>query len=187
MKRRFRKKYRVDTWRAPWWDYRDPGLYFITICTRKRYPFFGEISNARMHLSPVGQILDDEWNRTAFVRPNVRLDEAVIMPNHFHGLLEILYPWPAYDPPEIAEPHRRVRLTPGSLGAIVGQIKSQTTKRAWAAGFSGFGWQERYHDRIVRATEIDRIRRYIRNNPARWEHDRFFAAHAATGPRPETP
>lgn len=181
MKRRFRNKYRVDTWRAPWWDYRDPGLYFITICTRSRYPFFGEISGGRAHLSSVGHILDDEWQRTAYVRPNVRLDDFVIMPNHFHGILEILFPWPPYAPPRHENGQGKPRLPPGSLGAIVGQIKSQTTKRAFAGGFADFGWQDRYHDRIVRSTDnIDRIRRYIRNNPIRWEHDRFF-------PRTPTP
>jgi len=64
-------------------------------------------------------------------------------------------------------------LTAGSLGAIVGQIKSVCTKRIWAAGYTDFGWQSRFYDRIVRdEMALERAREYIRNNPLKWERDR---------------
>jgi putative transposase len=37
------------------------------------------------------------------------------------------------------------------------------------------GWQERYHDHIVRnQAEFDRIYNYITNNTANWKNDKFF-------------
>jgi len=58
------------------------------------------------------------------------------------------------------------RLQPDSLGSIICQYKSITTKRIRAAGHPQFAWQSRYHDRIIRDDpELERIRRYIRKNP----------------------
>jgi hypothetical protein len=35
-----------------------------------------------------------------------------------------------------------------------------------------FGWQSRFHDRIIRnEKELNNIRQYIDNNPAKWEFD----------------
>lgn len=173
MTRLFKNRYRVDTWRAPWWNYRDPGWYFVTVCTYLRVPWFGDVAGDRMRLNEIGRIVDDEWHRTSFVRPNVYLDAFVVMPNHWHGLLEIRYPWPPLSEPEAVDTPA-ARLWPGSLGAIVGQIKSMATKRIRASGETGFAWQTRFYDRILRATDhLDRVRAYIRNNPRHWRRDRF--------------
>ncbi|MHC0065598.1 transposase [Nostoc sp. UIC 10890] len=38
--------------------------------------------------------------------------------------------------------------------------------------YEGFGWQERFHDNIIRNEfALDRIRKYIINNPINWERD----------------
>ncbi|MDA8948157.1 hypothetical protein N9H57_03365 [Flavobacteriaceae bacterium] len=55
MTRKFKNKYRVDTVRAKWWDYTNNGSYFITICTKDRQHFFGEISDAKMELNEIGK------------------------------------------------------------------------------------------------------------------------------------
>jgi len=60
---------------------------------------------------------------------------------------------------------------PGSLGAIVRSFKSATTKRIneirQTPGESV--WQRNYYDRIIRNDgELERARRYVRLNPARW-------------------
>jgi putative transposase len=58
------------------------------------------------------------------------------------------------------------RLQPDSLGSIICQYKSVTTKRIRAVGHRQFAWQSRYHDHIIRnGPELERIRRYIRENP----------------------
>ncbi|MEM1117855.1 MAG: hypothetical protein AAGJ11_15190 [Bacteroidota bacterium] len=65
------------------------GLYFITICTRRRQPLFGEVLAGQMVLSALGAIARDEWRRTEAVRPTVRLDAFVVMPDHVHLLFGI--------------------------------------------------------------------------------------------------
>lgn len=64
-------------------------------------------------------------------------------------------------------------MDPGSLGSVIGQIKSICTKRIRAAGFGDFGWQERFYDEIIRDERaLNRIRQYMLDNPANWEKDR---------------
>ena len=40
---KFKNKYRIASARLQSWDYGDDGAYFITICTKNREHFFGEI------------------------------------------------------------------------------------------------------------------------------------------------
>lgn len=61
----------------------------MTIVTHKRQLLFGDILNGDMTLNDVGQIVKAEWLRAPEIRPNVTLDEYVIMPNHIHGIIII--------------------------------------------------------------------------------------------------
>lgn len=87
---KFNNKYRIESARAPWWDYANAGAYFITICTRHRIHYFGEISNGTMQLSHVGILADVFWYEIPQHSKNVELGAFVVMPNHIHGIL-ILY------------------------------------------------------------------------------------------------
>ncbi|MBI4771133.1 MAG: transposase, partial [Chloroflexi bacterium] len=71
------------------YDYASPGAYFVTLCTWQRECLFGEIVNGEMRSGPLGQIVAVEWARTGVVRPNVTVDDFVVMPNHVHGILFI--------------------------------------------------------------------------------------------------
>jgi putative transposase len=177
----FRQRYRIDSARVPGWDYAQPAAYFITVCTHGRIPWFGTIRHGRMGLSDIGWIVDDEWKRTAVIRPYVSLDAHVVMPNHFHGIIRI----GCRDETGIVETPRRgvstarpsdesrAQWKPHSLGSIINQFKSVCTKRIRNAGHPDFAWQPRFHDHIIRdAAALDRIRHYIQINPAAWERDR---------------
>jgi len=60
-------------------------------------------------------------------------------------------------------------IKPNSLGSIIGQFKSVCTKRIRAINNYQFEWQSGYYDHIVRnESDLNRIREYIRNNPAIW-------------------
>ena len=177
--------YRVPSARKPGRDYTS-GSYFITICTHERVPWFGAIRDGRVGLSRAGEIVADEWRMTGIIRPYVTLDEWVIMPNHFHGIVMIrswdVFPCvnvetsrgdvstPTYETTPIdALSPLTPRLRPRSLGAIVNQFKSVCTKRIRANGFPDFKWQPGYHDRIIRdADAMESVRAYIKNNPAKW-------------------
>ena len=69
------------------YDYSQAGWYFITICTQDMLHLFGEISNGKMILNEMGQVVADCWLDLPNHYQNVVLDEFVIMPNHFHGIV----------------------------------------------------------------------------------------------------
>ena len=75
--------------RLPGYDYSQNGSYFITICTRNRECLFGKIADGIMPLNDAGQTVSEEWTKTAAIRNEIELDEWVVMPNHFHGILVV--------------------------------------------------------------------------------------------------
>ena len=85
MGEKLKNKYRIKSNRADWWDYRNAGGYFITICTKNRFYYFGEIKNGEMNLSEVGKVVEEEWQKTLIVRKdmNLLLEEFIVMPSHW--------------------------------------------------------------------------------------------------------
>lgn len=69
-------------------DYTKPGAYFVTICTYQRDEIFGEVIKGEMKLSALGEIVRQEWFRSAEIRKEIQLfdDEFTVMPNHLHGI-----------------------------------------------------------------------------------------------------
>ncbi|MBI3740729.1 MAG: transposase [Chloroflexi bacterium] len=164
----FKNKYRIESTRLKGWDYSSPGLYFVTVCAQNRECFFGDVVNGEMDLSPIGDIVADEW---------------IVMPNHIHGIIVITDAPVQTAPRNTVETFRRnvsttnatnpSRLKPRSIGAIIGQIKSICTKRIQAEGFKGFDWQKRFWDEIIwNERALNAVRTYIINNPANWEKDK---------------
>jgi putative transposase len=174
------------------YDYAAPGSYFVTIDTHRMKCLFGKIVNGVMRLNDYGEIARAEWLKTASIRPEIVLDEFQIMPNHIHAIVMIM----DYD--DFAGATRRVapttpadhpaatinrRVTPTdksttlvsrSIGAIMAQYKSIVSKRINRIRRTPGAklWQRNYHDHIIRNDgELSRIRKYIRDNPMRWELD----------------
>ena len=157
--------------RLPGYDYTQPGTYFLTLCTQNRECVFDEVREGEMHLNPAGEIVKEEWLNTARVRPHITLDAFVVTPNHIHGIIMMGKP--------LVGATRRVAPTrgpvSGSVGAIIGQFKSITTKRLSALKnpFEGAIWQRNYYEHIVRHEDaLRRIRGYIFLNPQKWKKDR---------------
>jgi putative transposase len=171
----YKNRYRVESTRLSHWDYSSPAWYFVTICTRDRRTHFGEIIADTVRLSSIGRIVDEEWRKTADIRPNVDLDEFVVMPNHIHGIV-VIKPPANGEGPRVETPRRGVSTTPrlqrASLGSIIGQFKIACTKSIRASGFRNFAWQPRFHDHIIRGGRaLDAVRQYIVDNPAKWALD----------------
>ena len=59
---KFKNKYRITSARASWLDYGWNGAYFITICTKKRRHYFGEIVDGEMVLSEIGHFANSCWD-----------------------------------------------------------------------------------------------------------------------------
>ena len=139
--------------------------------------WFGEVVDGTMQLWPVGQIVADEWKKTEQIRPNVTIDQWIIMPNHLHGIVVI-------HEPAIVETHCDASLPPpnkqnkfgpqrNNLASIIRGFKSTSTRRIHMAGCPEFAWQPRYYDHIIRNEKsFNKIREYIANNVLQWEFDR---------------
>ncbi len=84
MSDKFRNRYRIPSTRLPNWDYSDNGYYFITICTKDKEDFFGEIVNNKIILSEIGVITQKCWLEISNHFPFVELDEFMIMQNNLH-------------------------------------------------------------------------------------------------------
>ena len=89
MKPRTLRYHRRST-RLKGYDYSSPGFYFITICTKNRQCIFGEVCKEKMVLNEAGNFTSDCWNAIPNHYPNVKLHAFQIMPNHLHGILEIV-------------------------------------------------------------------------------------------------
>ena len=148
-------------------DYSSAGTYFVTIVAWRREMLFGEIVDGETVSNEWGDIVREEWERTAIVRPNVELGTYIVMPNHLHGIL-IFH--------EHVGATRRVAptLKRNSLGAVIGQFKSIVTKRInHLQNVAGRPiWQRNYYEHVIRNDrEWDNIHRYIDSNPAMWVED----------------
>jgi REP-associated tyrosine transposase len=71
------------------YDYSRSGLYFITICAQDRLCLFGEIKNGAMILNDAGKMMNKWWHELKHKYQNIKLHEQIVMPNHFHGIIEI--------------------------------------------------------------------------------------------------
>jgi putative transposase len=92
MQKKFQNKYRGQSTRLQTWDYSSEGSYFITICTKYNQHFFGKVVNGEMELSEIGKVVNDEWIKSIAMRPEmeIELGEFVVMPNHFHAIINIV-------------------------------------------------------------------------------------------------
>jgi putative transposase len=154
-------------------DYSRTGAYFVTIVTYARESLFGSVLDAEVLLNDAGRMVYATWAETRSVRPNVALDEFVLMPNHLHGILVINESLASIRPAGLVAAAAHGPMS-GSLGAIVGQFKALTTKRLNAMRRSpGIRvWQRNYYEHVVRDdTDLERLRAYIAANPARWSED----------------
>lgn len=71
------------------YDYSQAGLYYITICCQDRACLFGEIMDRKMILNDAGKMMETQWLNLTTRFPKIILHDFIIMPNHFHAILEI--------------------------------------------------------------------------------------------------
>jgi putative transposase len=159
-------------------DYRQEGAYFITICTHNRKCWLAEIIDHEVRLNNLGKVIESEWLQTAILRPYVALDAYVVMPNHFHGIFSLKGQERATQRVAPTKDQPSQGLKPASVGSIIGQFKSQVTKRiirVKGPTKEPF-WQRNYYEHVIRdEDDLNRIREYIQNNPIRWLEDEYYS------------
>ena len=156
--------------RATWIDYNE-GLYFITVCTKERKHYLGEIRDSEMILSIIGGFLDNELKNVSLHHSNINIIQYIIMPNHFHLIIELVGIRCAVS--ENLEKNN-ITKTRTLLSSYIGSLKSAVTKYAHECGFE-FAWQSRYHDHKIRdVKDGNNISSYIENNVYNWQSDCFY-------------
>lgn len=173
------------------YDYSQNGAYFITLCTQDRKPIFGKIVNGEMQLSPFGIIVRDEWLKTAEMRKNIEMDEFIVMPNHFHGIIVIddrdwdnnrtgtLQRAPTEKAPTI---EKFGKPTSNTIPTIIRGFKAAVTKQINTIQINAGVynkperiWQKNYYEHVIRnETSLNKIREYIMSNPLNWKEDDLF-------------
>lgn len=70
------------------YDYSQKGLYFVTMVVKNRACLFGEIINREMILNDAGAMIDKWYNELENKYPDIKCQEHIVMPNHFHCIIE---------------------------------------------------------------------------------------------------
>jgi len=146
------------------YDYSQVGAYFVTVCVQNRKCLLGDILKDEMRLNDAGRMVERWWVELGNKFPSFELDEYVVMPNHFHGIIIIVGADLCVRPiPEIVQWFKTM-----TTNEYIRSVKSL----GWIP-FNARLWQRNYYERVIRnEEEMCRIRQYIADNPAQWTHDR---------------
>jgi len=173
------------------YDYSQQGLYFITICTQDRLPLFGQIKNRQMIFNDAGVMVKTVLNEIPVYYHGFDVHDFVVMPNHFHGIIEIVRNPKSVGAGPCACPNNVWRQIKGqpqgvaptmSLFDIVHRFKTLTTKRytdgvnnnEWLR-FNKKLWQRNYYEHIIRDEKLyNELSEYIINNPTNWQEDKYY-------------
>jgi len=162
------------------YDYSLPGGYFITICTKNKECFFGDIKNKKTEYSKIGEMANKFWLEIKNLHNFIILDKWIIMPNHVHGIIFIKNDNTDFSrlPNTVGTRQWHVptvfgELPKRSISSIINHYKGILKKWCNKNGYDDFYWQPLFHDRIIRdELELNRKRQYILENPVRWWRDR---------------
>ena len=150
------------------YDYSTPGLYFLTVCVKSREYLLGKIVGCgdfdapKMILSEYGVILDKYINLMNSKYSHIKIEKYVIMPNHFHLILNIKdYKIGAS---ETAAPYNN------ETSKFISLLKRYCNKE-----YGENIWQSSCNDHIIRGEkDYKKIWEYIDSNVLRWENDCFY-------------
>jgi putative transposase len=118
-------------------------------------------------------IVEREWLKTFEKRPDVIIDEYVIMPNHLHGIVIINNPVGAYS----HTPLRPIFKSPSrTLGAIIRGFKASSTLKINIYRNTPRlpVWQRNFYEHVIRNdNDLYDVRKYIQENPTTWDDDKY--------------
>jgi REP element-mobilizing transposase RayT len=136
-------------------DYSQTEAYFITTNVQDPNHLLCTITNDLIELTDIGTVVNDEWSGLPDHYPQVEIDEFVIMPDHFQGII-ILH--------ESQKPY--------SVSEVVRNFKTYSAKKINSLkGRTGLRfWQRNYYEHVVRDDmDLNRICQYIQENPLKWQ------------------
>ncbi|MDA3818253.1 MAG: hypothetical protein PF486_12800 [Prolixibacteraceae bacterium] len=185
------------------YDYSRAGMYYITICVQNRLHLFGAVNNGKMLLNDAGRMIEKWYYKLENKYPDKKCHDMVIMPNHFHCIVENIMKndemgnacyCDAHMDAHVGtslrgRPLRDMQSKYGAdnqkynatIGNAMDWFKTMTTNE-YIRGVKQFGWQRfdkklwqrNYYEHIIRNDHsFERISKYIQNNPSEWGNDKF--------------
>lgn len=142
------------------YDYSQSGLYFVTVCVKGRECLLGDVVDGVMVLNDYGQVVENAWFDLPNHVSNINLHEFCVMPNHIHGIIEIVD-----------------NSSSVPLSEIVRQFKTFSARRInLLRDIQNNGlWQRNYYEHIIRSIDsYNKISSYILSNPLNWGDDKFY-------------
>lgn len=173
-------KHHRQSIRLKGYDYSQAGAYFVTICTQNRECLFGDIVGGAMRLNDAGQMIRAVWHQIPDHFLNADIDEFIVMPNHFHGIIVINNAGAQFIAPCDRHPTNQnnkegaINHAPTAVGEIVRAFKARCTHAInQIQNTPGHPvWQRNYYEHVIRSEEgMNRIRQYISENPMGWSED----------------
>ena len=185
--------------RNPNIDY-ERGWFSVTVQVAHNKSVFGAVVGEACELNALGLAVREAWLSHPVHTPGLRIDEFVVMPNHFHAVVNLVGPTavggPARSGAGPREWERGNLVAPGSprpgeghcargkgLSFVIGKFKSYTNhlylemkKAGKCVDIGPRLWQSSFYDNLISShRELEAVRRYFRDNPKNWNHDRFGA------------
>jgi REP element-mobilizing transposase RayT len=80
---------RRNSLRLKGFDYRQSGIYFITVCVNQRLCLFGDVNSGMLRLNPAGKMIVKVFSGLQNYYHGVFSDTYIVMPDHFHGIIII--------------------------------------------------------------------------------------------------
>jgi len=117
-----------------------------------------------VHLTPEGQIVQEEWEKSFCLREELSCAAYVIMPNHIHAIVRIQR---AKAQDNMTQRRSGLEREPKSISSFIACFKAVATRRirSHSPAFQVV-WQHRFYDRIIRnEDEYEFILNYIQCNP----------------------
>jgi len=169
------------------YDYSRNNLYFITNCVKNKVCCLGRVvavgtgrdlsekhpekhpenpseSKYICKLNEFGEVVANKIRWLSHQYEYVEIHNFVVMPNHFHLILEI-------DATKLNDKQIKIK----SVSSLIGALKSTASHQIRQLGYVDFEWHRSFHDHIIRTDEAyQNISNYIDKNPEKWFEDTFF-------------
>ena len=142
------------------WDYSKMASYMVTISITDQEESLSNIVGGEVELTESGEIIEREWLLLPSIFKYIEIEEFVIMPDHFHGIIHFYS-----NSEEDSTKGNEYGFSKGNLPAVIRRFKSGSSHRIRKAG-KAFKWHTSFHDRIIYSEQAKRnMRNYILNNP----------------------
>ena len=149
----FNKRHTIRLYKL---NYSLPNQFFVTICCKGHGCYIGKEPKIK-------SVIENEIKNITNYFSNISVNAIAVMPNHLHLIIEIKY-----------------QIKDVTLGKIIRVLKSKVTN-SWLKIIKenklntlASIWQRNYFEhRIRNKTELERYTKYIKNNPANWDRDRY--------------